>query len=155
MPLPFPTKRKFLRSAAVPCSSRGNQGSGTTRVRLSARSTVKELSVTLTLAAVNALSSGSEKLHTMPSATVTDTTRYCKVWDRHAGRRKPDTTNMRGMTVPKLNLFEKSPNPVGEFHAGFNPLLPLWAFFFGTGVERAGRGGWLSMAARKIRLMRV
>jgi hypothetical protein len=39
-------------------------------------------------------------------------------------------------------------------HAGFNPPRDR-VFFFGAGVERDRRGVWLSIAARKMRLMRV
>ncbi len=43
----------------------------------------------------------------------------------------------------------------GGFHAGFHPPRRDGGVFFGTVVERAGRGLWLSIAARRMRLMRV
>jgi hypothetical protein len=41
-----------------------------------------------------------------------------------------------------------------RFQAGFNPPR-VRLFFFGVAVERERRGGLLSIAARKMRLMRV
>ena len=51
MPCPRPINRQFLRSAGVACTSRGNQVSGTERLRPSLSSTVKVSSVTITISA--------------------------------------------------------------------------------------------------------
>jgi hypothetical protein len=41
--------------------------------------------------------------------------------------------------------------PFPERHAGFNPARDRVFFFGGRSVERVRRGGWLSIAARKMR----
>jgi hypothetical protein len=62
------------------------------------------------------------------------------------------TRSALSLLSPVLGLNK---DPFRDFHAGFNPLLRDRVFFFSAGVERDRRGGWLSIAARKMRLMRV
>jgi len=63
-----------------------------------------------------------------------------------------------GLGLPRRYAFGPSPakalypSLVKIAHAGFRRARDR-VFFFGAGVER--RRGWLSIAARKIRLMRV
>src|SRR3972149_10649714 len=62
MPSPGRTRRRFARSAGVPCAKRGYQDRGTLTVRPSTRSTTKASSVTATCCASAARSSLGEVL---------------------------------------------------------------------------------------------
>lgn len=66
-----------------------------------------------------------------------------------------DAVEVSRLRLPIVVLCRWVTNkPFLEFQVGLNPRRDR-ALFFGAGVERARRCGWASMAARKIRLMRV